>query len=176
MIGTADRHGRLLRAAVWAAAGALLLAPLVAMRLTDGVDWTSFDFAVAAALLGGAALVFDRVSRRGRGLTWTAGLGLAVATGLALVWVCLAVGFVGREGDPLDLLVLAVLGVAAAGAALVRLRPSGLSGVMLATAAAQLLVSLAATLLGRNPPWGPTAGFVVLWLAAAALFRRAARD
>ena len=52
------------RIAAWAAAALILLLPLVAMQFTEEVRWTASDFAAAAALLGGGALLFEIASRR----------------------------------------------------------------------------------------------------------------
>jgi hypothetical protein len=42
----------------------ILLVPLVAMRITDEVDWSLADFAFAAALLGGAGLLLELAARK----------------------------------------------------------------------------------------------------------------
>jgi hypothetical protein len=42
----------------------ILLVPLVAMRITDEVDWSLADFAVAAALLGGTGLLLELAARK----------------------------------------------------------------------------------------------------------------
>ena len=42
---------RVLRPVVWGGAALLLLAPWLAMRLTDDVAWTGGDFAVFGAML-----------------------------------------------------------------------------------------------------------------------------
>lgn len=77
---------------LWLAAGLVLLAPLVAMRFTAEVNWTGFDFLVAAFLLGGGAAAFElagRLLRRGRARA-LAGLGIAAL--VALIWIDGAVG------------------------------------------------------------------------------------
>jgi hypothetical protein len=75
--------------------GLFLLAPLVAMQFTTQVTWTAYDFAAAAILLTGTALLFMLAlrafpTRRGR-----IGAGVALACGMLLVWAELAVGIVG---------------------------------------------------------------------------------
>ena len=44
----------------------ILLLPLVAMQITDEVDWGLADFAVAGALLGGTGLLLERAARKPR--------------------------------------------------------------------------------------------------------------
>ena len=80
------------RRAMWLALAALLIVPLVAMRLTPAVNWTASDFAAAALLLGTLGLVVEAATRflhhhRARRLTVAA----AIAT-VALVWAEGAVG------------------------------------------------------------------------------------
>ena len=74
---------------------ALLLVPLVAMALTNEVDWNILDFLVAGALLGGAGLTLEFILRkiptkRSR-LLLIIGLFLL----LTLLWAEMAVGIFG---------------------------------------------------------------------------------
>jgi uncharacterized membrane protein len=62
------------------------------MRFTDEVNWTLLDFVVAGALLLGAGLAFEFFARRSRSTTYRAGIGIAIATFLLIVWLELAVG------------------------------------------------------------------------------------
>ena len=80
------------RRAMWLALAALLIVPLVGMRLTSEVNWTASDFAAAALLLGTLGLVVEAATRflhhpRARRLSIAA----AIAT-VALVWAEGAVG------------------------------------------------------------------------------------
>ena len=75
--------------------GAILLVPLVAMQLTSEVTWTGFDFAVAAALLIGTGLLFELALRVLPARRARVAAGAALAGGLLLVWLELAVGIVG---------------------------------------------------------------------------------
>ena len=108
--------------------------------------------------------------------------GAALATGFLLVWVIGAVGLVGVEGDPFDLIYGAVLAVALVGGAIARFRPAGMVRAMYATAVAQALVAVIALIVGKHHVEvssvaeivGSNGFFVALWLGAAWLFRRAA--
>ena len=68
----------------------LLLVPLVAMKITHEVDWSSGDFVVAAALIFGAGsamvLATRRVGSRAASMIVVAIVGLM----LAVTWVQLA--------------------------------------------------------------------------------------
>jgi len=82
------------RPLLWLAIAVVLLFPLVAMQVTDEVRWTATDFAAAAVLLGGGALLFELAARRlptVRARWIAAG---AIALVVALVWAEGAVGIV----------------------------------------------------------------------------------
>lgn len=92
--GTVARAGRQAggwRWAMWGAVAALLVAPLVAMRFTDEVNWTAADFAAAALLLGGAAALIEVAVRTLRTPAARAAAGVAILLALGLVWGELAV-------------------------------------------------------------------------------------
>lgn len=80
---------------IFAVTGLLLLAPLVAMQFTREVTWTGFDFAAAAALLIGTALLFELALRILHTRRARIAAGTMLAGGLLLVWLELAVGIVG---------------------------------------------------------------------------------
>ncbi|TNC70388.1 hypothetical protein FHG71_13010 [Rubellimicrobium roseum] len=160
-----------------------MLLPLVAMQVTGEVDWTLSDFVAAGVLLGGAGLLLELALRRTSGPAERAATGLALATGLLLAWVNGAVGLIGSEGNPANLLYGGVLAVGLLGALAARLRPRGMARAMVATALAQVLVPLVA-LGGGLGVTGPvsvgdvlmgTGLFAGLWLLSAWLFGAAAR-
>jgi hypothetical protein len=162
------------RIAVWATATTLLLlVPLVAMSVTNEVDWTAFDFVFAGALLLGVGLTYELIARTTALTTYRAALGVALAGAFALVWVNAAVGVIGSENNDANLMFAGVLAVGA------RLRPEGMARALLATALAQTLVGAIALIAGlgsREDALALTAFFVALWLTSAHLFRRAARQ
>jgi hypothetical protein len=156
----------------------LLTVPLVAMHFTDEVNWDLADFVVAGVLLMSAGLAYTLVAGRMGNAAYRAGVGVAVAAALLLVWTNLAVGLIGSEDNPANLMYLGVLAVAIAGAASARLRPQGMARAMFATAFALALVALIAFgYLSREPleALGVNGFFAALFVASAWLFRRAAR-
>lgn len=70
----------------------VLLVPLVAMRITDQVDWGLGDFVVAAVLLVGAGVSYELLARRRGDVRYRAVVAGAVGAALLLVWATLAVG------------------------------------------------------------------------------------
>jgi hypothetical protein len=70
----------------------LLLIPLIAMQLTDEVNWTLLDFVVAAALLLGTGLLFEFTLRKVNQTKYRIAICLALLFLLLLIWAELAVG------------------------------------------------------------------------------------
>ena len=108
-------------------------------------------------------------------------VGVALAAALILIWLSLGVGIIGRDGDPANLMYFGVLAVGFIGAVIARFRPRGMARALVATALAQALVAVISLGAGLGQPWsGPlelsllNGFFVVLFVASAWLFRRAA--
>lgn len=174
--GRQDRVARALRIVTWGGAATLLALPLVAMQFTDEVQWTPFDFGVFGAMLGLAGGGFEFLLRRGRAVSYRLAAALALGTGFLTMWINLAVGIVGSENDPINALFPGVLGIGLAAALLGRFTPAGMARAMIVTAVAQVLAAVVA-LAARGfykPVIGITVVLTLSWLAAAALFRRAA--
>lgn len=73
----------------------ILMVPLIAMRVTGEVDWSSMDFVIMGILLLGTGLTFDLVSRKIRSRTNRLVFGIMLATLFLLIWAELAVGIFG---------------------------------------------------------------------------------
>ena len=154
----------------------ILLLPLIAMRFTDEVVWDLADFAVAGALLLGAGFTFELIARKARSIAYRAAVGIAVAAALLLVWVNLAVGIIGNEGNPANLMYIGVLAVGIVGAVIARFQPHGMARALLAMALAQILVAVIALITGLGHTFVVTSFFVALWLTSAWLFRRSGEE
>lgn len=164
----------------------LLLVPLVAMQFSDEVDWSLSDFVVAGALLFGSGLTYELIARKAGSKAYRVAVGLAVATALILVWLNLAVGIIGSEDNPANLMYLGVLAVGVIGAIIARLRPHGMARTLFAMALAQALVPMIALMIWKpqvtlEPPgvlgvFVLNACFVMLFVGSALLFRRASHQ
>lgn len=159
----------------WGGAAALLLAPLVAMQFTREVNWTVGDFVFACLLIGGVGLAFELAVRVSGNWSYRAAAALGLAAGFFLIWANGAVGYIGSEDNPYNLVFFGVIGVAFVGALLSGFRPRGMALAMLAAGIAHAAAGLGGA--AEDPVTIPiTLGFVGLWLASAALFRKAARE
>lgn len=172
---TTTKRGSRWSLLVWAGAGLLLLAPLIAMRFTKEVAWTPFDFVVAGAMLAVACGTFELALRTSGSLAFRAAVAVAVATGFLIVWACGAVGIIGDEDNPANLMFGCVLLVAAAGGYVGRFQPAGLSRAMIATAFVQAVVAIVAQLMGSFEGSVAAAVFTGAWLLSAWLFGKAAK-
>lgn len=162
------------RIAGWGLAVLALLTPFLAMQFTGEVNWTGSDFIFAAVLIGGVGLLFELTVRLSGEKSYRAGVGLALAASFLTVWASGAVGMIGDEGNPLDLMFAGVLAVALLGAAIAGFRPGGMARAMAVAAAAQLAASVAGMFTDlRGGVF--SAMFALIWLASAAMFRRAER-
>lgn len=163
------------RIAGWSVPVLLLLLPLVAMRFTDEVNWTASDFVFAAVLFGSVGLAFEIIVRGSDSLAYRLGAGLAVLVAFLTIWVNAAVGMIGSEDNPFNLLFLGVPVVALVGAVVARFGPAGMACAMAVAAFAQ--AGLAGVGLFSDPRGGTfSMAFAGLWLLAAALFWAAARE
>ncbi|MBX0292384.1 hypothetical protein K3G63_18195 [Hymenobacter sp. HSC-4F20] len=167
------------------ATGLLLLVPLAGKLFLPGMAWSGGDFIAAGILLFGAGLTFVLISRMGNNTAYKLAAGVGVAAGLLLVWANLAVGLVGSEENPANLLYLGVLAVALIGAFAARFRPLGMSNAMFAAAVTYVAVTAVALFI-----WTPTGAaaepqvrlvnvlvangaFAAIWAVSGWLFRRA---
>ena len=161
----------------------LLMLPLVAMQFTDEVVWDLFDFIVMGGLLFGVGLTYELVARRSEKTVYRAALGVGLAGAFLLFWVNGAVGIIGNEGQPANLMYGAVLAVGFIGSLIARFKPRGMARTLFAAALTQMLVPVIALLIWPPPAtsWAPgvfgvfvlSAFFAMLFVVSALLFRRA---
>lgn len=168
----------------WGIAIGLVLLPLIAMQFTTEVNWTMSDFIAAALMIGLTGGALELAVRASPNPWGRAGAAVMILTSLLLVWVNLAVGFLGREGNPANIMFLLVLGIAVGGSIATRLQSAPMVRTMLAAAIVQILVATTALAAGwASPGWKGVYEVVMgstlfggLWLVSAALFRNAAKD
>lgn len=170
------------RLALWSGAGFLLLLPLAAMQFRTEANWTASDFIIMGTMLVIACGAIELAMRASHAAAYSLGAIVAVGAGFLLTWVNLAVGIIGSEDNPLNLVYAGVLGVAVIGSLVGAFKPSAMARALFITAAAQTVVTILALVWGWGAwePPGP-AGilalnffFAALWALSGGLFRRAA--
>ncbi|TGD83252.1 hypothetical protein [Hymenobacter wooponensis] len=142
---------------------------------------TTSQFVMAGILLLVAGLLYLLIASRGRNGAYKLGAGVAVAASLLLVWGNLAVGFIGSEDNPANLLYAGALVVGFIGAILAKLQAQGMAKAMFATALTQFAVPFVAMFI-----WRPELNrgvlmvlvlntlFAGLWALSGWLFQRSA--
>lgn len=175
--------GKALRRLAWGGSAFLLLLPLIAMQFTAEVNWGPEDFIVMGILLSVCSGVVDLASRRASNLSFLFGVIIAVGASFLLIWINLAVGIIGSEDNPMNLMFFGVILLTAIGAAITRFRAGAMARVMFLGAGALGLIAAVTLYVGWNrfePPGAAgvmaiIAFFAALWLISGGLFRQAAR-
>lgn len=179
MTGTEDnsrwRRNRW-RIAGWGTAAIMLLLPFISMQFTDEVDWSLFDFIFFGSMLGAAGGTFELAARMTPDRAYRAAAGVALAAAFILIWVNGAVGIIGNEENPANLMFYGVLAIGIIGAVLARHKPGAMARAMVATAIAQAMVAVIALIAGLDPNLPVTVFFVAWWCIAAWLFSKSDRE
>lgn len=164
---------------------ALLIVPIIASFFLDGWLWTGFDYFFAWVMFSIASLAFTFIATSDRRMTYKLAVGITVVASFLLIWVNGAVGMIGDEGNPANLMYLGVVALALLGMAAARLRPLPMSYAMYVAASAQFIVPVIAMIVWR-PAMNEAPGmigifalntlFVAMFAASALLFRRASDE
>ena len=162
----------------------ILLVPLVAMQFTNEVVWGPIDFAVAWLVMAGTGFAYKLATRRTDNPVYRIAAALALAGAFLLIWINLAVGLIGSEDNPANLMYFGLLALGIIGAFIARSRADGMARTLVAMAIAQGLIAvitLSAGLGSEGENWPQVivvlnGFFAALWLISAWLFRQAARE
>jgi hypothetical protein len=162
----------------WAIPVGLLMIPWLAHW-----PWSAADFVVAGAMFAIVGGAFELAVRASGDLSYRLACAVALATAFLLVWINLAVGIIGNENNPLNLIFFGVIAIALTGSVAARFRSAGLARAMTLAAALQALIGIAVFVfdVGASEPPGALGllllieGFALLWLLSAWLFHRAAK-
>lgn len=166
--------GNLWRIIMWGTILTLLILPALAMRVTTEVNWTASDFVFAAVLLGSVGVGVELTVRASGSWAYRSAMFIAIALAFMTVWANGAVGIIGNEDNPLNLLYFVPLLIGGLAAAAVRFRPQSMSWIMAAIAVSQFVIAAAAA---ANGYWVWIAAAVIGggWSLSAILFNRSAR-
>jgi hypothetical protein len=156
----------------------LLLIPLVANFTVDGFNWNPGSFVFFWAILVGVGFAYKWVTRKTGSVAHRIATGLALLAGFMIVWGNLAVGFIGGEDNPANLLYFVALLVVAICAGVSRFTPSGMARAMFIGAFAVAWVPAIALLTrphdfspGVAQVFGLNAFFVLMFVVSGFLFR-----
>ncbi|MEZ5464543.1 MAG: hypothetical protein R3F22_04795 [Lysobacteraceae bacterium] len=163
------------RLTMWSAAALLLCLPWAAMQLYPeaGVNWTAFDFMVFGTMLlvaGAAVEVAVRMSGNG---AYRLAVVIAVGAAFLQFWVNAAVGIIGNEDNPANLMFFGVLAIGFVGALLVKLHATGMAHVLTVVAVAELIAGVIGWSMGYREALIISMVLGGAWVASAQLFRKA---
>lgn len=174
------------RRIVWVVVGILILIVLWVMQFTDfGQVEVQWDEAIAYSIIllavGGAYELWQWLKTRIK--TYRIAFSVGLAGMFLLGWASGAVGVIGSENQPVNLMYWAVPAVGLIGSLLSRFKSRGMAHTLFATAVVQMLVPVIALIISPEVSWG-NAGvigvfvfnsiFAVLFVGSALLFRGAA--
>lgn len=143
--------------------------------------WTASDFIVAGAIFAIVGGTFELAVRASGSRYYRAGAAVALGTAFLLVWINLAVGIIGSEDNPLNLMFFAVIAAAIVGSIVARFQADGMIRAMTVTASLQALIGVGLLLTGwgSSEPPGLLGLFVLIeffavsWLVSAWCFGKA---
>lgn len=165
----------------------LLMIPLVAMQFSTEVDWNPFDFFVAGFLLFGTGFTYILLTRKAINITYRAGVAVGLFAGLFLIWANLAVGIIGSEDNPVNIIYFGIIGIGIVGAVMSRFNPYGLSLTMFAVSIAFLMIAVVVLFYAGTQGADFTIDkimtyigvhglFIMLFFISGILFRQATQD
>lgn len=173
------------RLIVWAIVAALISMIPLAMQFTDEVQWNEAVAYVVILLVAGGAYELGQWLKT-RSSTYRFAFCVGLAGALLLGWINGAVGIIGSEDNPANLMYTAVFVVGLIGSVMTRFKPRGMAHTLFAAALVQVCVPLTAFFIWpAQASWGEAGVigvfminlvFAMLFVVSALLFRRAARN
>jgi len=159
--------------ALWAGLVILLCIPLTASFFTDEVMWSGFDYLFATIMLGLVGVAGHAAILSPRSLFFKLGVLLMIAAIFLIVWICLAVGFIGDVTDPANLMFTALILLVLTGCVVTKLNPKKMASVMMTTAAFQFASLIAGVAIFDAELVAILAQMIliIVWLMIASLFK-----
>ena len=166
---------------VWFVVTVLILLIPLAMQFTNEVQWNeAVAYGVILLTVGGAYELRQWLKTQSGAYRLAFGVGLLGV--FLLGWVSGAVGIIGSENNPVNLMYWAVPAVCLIGSLISRFKPRGMARTLFTAALVQFLVPVIALIISPEVSWG-NAGvigvfvvnsiFAALFAVSALLFRRA---
>ncbi|MEW4448113.1 hypothetical protein [Qipengyuania sp. JC766] len=176
MQNTSERDpmaGRLWRIIYWSGTAILLCIPALAMQFTSEVDWTTSDFVFAAIIFGLVGGALEWTVRASTNWTYRAAMAVTILMSFLTTWSNMAVGIIGNEDNPLNLLFFAGLAALVLGGAAFRFRARAMSVLTALQAGLHLALGV---YVGSTLMWYFLGTFALMWLVAAVLFLRCSQE
>lgn len=147
----------------------------------DGWNWGPFDFVFAFVLIFGTGVTYELITRKVKNSAYKIAVGLGLLTGFLLIWVSLAVGIIGDEDNPVNVLYFGVLFFGFIGSIVSQFKPKGMAKVLFTVALLQFLVPVIAFFISQPTLFEPpgilgvfvlNSAFATMFLSSGLLFRQ----
>lgn len=133
----------------------ILLIPFCAMQLSiEGWHWDLFDFLLMGSFILGTSLAYQLISRKVDSRLYRVATGIAAISSLLILWVNGAVGIIGSEDNPANLLYFVALGIGFLAVLASKFKPRGMSYALFTTAGGLFLIPIIAFMIWR-PDFDP---------------------
>lgn len=149
----------------------------------EQMNWSPFDFILMGVVLFSIGLAYELVARRSSKTVYRVAVGVGLAGAFLLFWANGAVGIIGSEDNPANLMYGAVFAVGLIGSLISWFKPRGMAYTLFTAALVQMLVPVFALFIWpAQASWGEpgvigvfflNGFFSMLFVASALLFRRA---
>lgn len=174
-----------LRITVWTIVLVLILMMPITMQFTNEVQWNeAVAYIFLLLVIGCIYELWQWLKTRTK--TYRAAFVVGLGTALLIGWVNGAVGIIGSEDNPANLLYGAVAAVGLIGSLISRFKPQGMSYTLFVAAVVQFLVPVFALFIWpAQASWGEAGVigvfvinsiFALLFVVSALLFRRVAHN
>jgi len=169
---------------VWAIVGLLILFIPLAMQFTNEVQWNeAIAYTIMLLAVGGIYELWQWLKKRN--ITYRFAFIVGLMTALFIGWVNGAVGIIGSEDNPANLLYGAVFIIGLIGLIISRFKPLGMARTLFVAAFVQLLIpAFALFIWPAQTSWGEAGVigvfifnsiFAILFIVSAMLFRYAGK-
>lgn len=127
----------------------ILLVILVMNQFVKGMTWGLEDFLVAGGLLFGVTIVYEMLNQKKQLVNYKKALSIALGTNLVLIWSNLAVGIIGSENNPVNLIYFSIPIIFLSGAIISNFKASGLAKTLNIMAIVQISIPLGALIINH---------------------------
>ena len=155
----------------------ILLVLLITIQSTDEVAWGIFVFAFT--VLFGASFAYESIIKKSAPTIYKAAIAIAIVTILILFWINGAVGIIGSEDNPANLMYLGVIIIVIIGSLISQFKPRRMALTLSLAALVQILVPIIALIIWRPKVDLGVLGifilngfFVAMFIISASLFKR----
>lgn len=157
----------------------LLAIPFIGMQFSDEINWSTSDFIIAGLLIFISGLAYLLFTKGSSDLVFKSACALSLFSTLLMIWANLAVGLIGNEAEPINLLYFGVVILGILGTFIARLKPYAMARALYIMASGIIGITVFALISGWHEAPGSSlaevigvnAFFITLFIISAGLFQ-----